>query len=257
VPKIAVVTGASSGIGAASARRLAKDGYQVVLVARREDRLSALAVEIGGWVAVVDTTDPASVAGLAAALERCDVLVNNAGGAIGVESVATSDPADWTAMFNVNVLGTLRITQALLPLMRAAETATIVVVTSTAAYGTYEGGGGYCAAKHAEHALTQTLRLELCGLPIRVVEIVPGMVKTEEFSLNRFRGDAERAAAVYTNVDRPLSADDVAECISWAVGQPEHVNIDQLVVRPIVQASQHKMHRGPLLRLEPQTYPQS
>ncbi len=242
--KVAVVTGASSGIGAATARRLAKDGYQVVLVARRADRLVALAADIGAHAVAMDITDSESVAALAASLDRCDVLVNNAGGAIGVESVAEGDPADWTAMFEVNVLGTLRVTQALLPLMSGVPAATVVVVTSTAAYGTYEGGAGYCAAKHAEHALTQTLRLELCGMPIRVVEIVPGMVHTEEFSLNRFRGDPQRAAAVYVGVDRPLTADNVAECVCWAVSMPPHVNIDQLVVRPLAQAAQHKLHRG-------------
>jgi NADP-dependent 3-hydroxy acid dehydrogenase YdfG len=246
--KTAVVTGASSGIGAATARRLVKDGYRVHLLARRIDRLQALAAEIGAEAVRVDVTDPADVAAFAASLDRCDVLVNNAGGALGAEPVATADPADWSAMFEVNVLGTLRVTQALLPLLRAASegVGTIVVLTSTAASVNYEGGAGYSAAKHAEHALTQTLRLELCGEPVRVIEIAPGMVHTDEFAVNRFRGDAGKAAAVYAGVDRPLTADDVADCIAWTVSLPAHVNIDQLVVRPLAQAAQHKVHRGPL-----------
>ncbi|MGC5011367.1 SDR family oxidoreductase [Streptosporangium sp. DT93] len=241
-----VVTGASSGIGAATARRLAKDGYDVVLAARRMDRLRKLAEEIGGRAIHLDVTDRESVAALVSQLDRCDVLVNNAGGAIGTESVATGDPADWTRNFEINVLGTLHVTQALLPLLRAAGTATIVTLTSTAAHVNYEGGGAYSAAKHAEWAMVQTLRLELAGEPIRVVEIAPGMVHTEEFALNRFRGDAGKAAAIYTGVDRPLVADDVAECVAWTVGLPPHVNIDQLIVRPLAQAAQHKVHRGPL-----------
>jgi NADP-dependent 3-hydroxy acid dehydrogenase YdfG len=242
----AVVTGASSGIGAATAVRLAKDGYSVVLVARRVDRLESLASTIRGRVIQADVTEPDDVAGLAAALESCDVLVNIAGGAIGAEPVGSADLADWERMFSVNVLGTLRVTQALLPLLRAGGGGTIVNLTSTAAYVNYEGGGGYSAAKHAEHALTETLRLELCGQPVRVIEIAPGMVRTDEFAVNRFRGDQERAAAVYAGVDRPLTAEDVAECVAFAVGLPLHVNIDQLVVRPLAQAAQHKVHRGEL-----------
>ncbi|MEU6658087.1 SDR family oxidoreductase [Streptomyces sp. NPDC046821] len=244
----AVVTGASSGIGAAAVRRLSKEGFEVVAVARRADRLHRLAEETGARPHPLDVTDGASVQRFAAGLGSCDVLVNNAGGALGADTVAETDPADWERMYSVNVLGTLRMTQALLPLLRADHGGTVVTVTSTAAFTAYEGGGGYSAAKYAEHALTETLRLELCGEPVRVVEVVPGMVRTEEFSLNRMRGDAERAAAVYEGVDHPLTADDVAECIALAVGLPQHVNVDRLVVRPLAQAAQHKLHRGPLFR---------
>ena len=243
--RVAVVTGASSGIGAATAARLAEDGYSVVLGARREERLAALAERIGGRAARLDVTDASSVREFAQTLESCDVLVNHAGGAVGAESVATAEPGDWEAMFSVNVLGTLQVTQALLPLLRDGF-GTIVNITSTAAYVNYEGGAGYSAAKHAQHALTETLRLELAGQPVRVIEIAPGMVRTDEFALNRFRGDADRAAAVYADVDRPLTAEDVAQCVSLAVGLPPHVNIDRLVVRPLAQAAQHKVHRGPL-----------
>jgi NADP-dependent 3-hydroxy acid dehydrogenase YdfG len=243
---IAVVTGSSSGIGAATARRLAADGYSVVVAARREDRLASLAAEIGGRPLRLDVTDQASVDAFAAALDGCDVLVNNAGGAIGMDPVAAGDPAGWQWMYDVNVLGTLRMTRALLPLLRAGAGGTIVNVTSTAAFVNYEGGGGYSAAKHAQHALTETLRLELAGMPVRVIEIAAGMVRTDEFAVKRFAGDAAKAAAVYADVDRPLTADDVAACIALTVGLPLHVNVDQLVVRPLAQAAQHKVHRGPL-----------
>ncbi|MER5768946.1 SDR family oxidoreductase [Streptomyces sp. NPDC001985] len=244
----AVVTGASSGIGAATVRRLVKDGFDVVAVARRADRLREVAAETGARTHVADLTDDAAVGRLAASLDSCDLLVNNAGGALGAERVPAASPDDWQRMFSVNVLGTLRVTQALLPLLRAGLGGTIVTVTSTAAHVNYEGGGGYSAAKHAEHALCETLRLELCGEPVRVIEVAPGMVRTEEFALNRLRGDAEGAAAVYEGVDRPLTAADVAECVALAVGLPQHVNIDQLVVRPLAQAAQHRLHRGPLFR---------
>lgn len=242
----AVVTGASSGIGAACARRLAKDGYRVVLAARRADRLRELADEIGGVAIPLDITDRDAVRRLAAELDACDVLVNNAGGAFGAESVEHGDPEDWSHGFAVNVLGTLHVVQALLPLLRRSPSATIVTVTSTAALVNYEGGASYCAAKHAEASLVETLRLELCGEPVRVVEIAPGMVHTDEFALTRFRGDQARADAVYADVDRPLTAQDVAECVAFAVGLPQHVNIDQLTVRPLAQAAQHKLHRGAL-----------
>ncbi|WP_157892165.1 MULTISPECIES: SDR family oxidoreductase [Frankia] len=245
----AVVTGASSGIGAATVRRLSKDGFSVVAVARRGERLRQVAEETGAQARVADITDAAAVQQLAAELDSCDVLVNNAGGAIGADSVATGSPQDWERMFSVNVLGTLQITQALLPLLRSGRGGTIVTVTSTAAFTNYEGGGGYSAAKHAEHALSETLRLELCGESVRVIEVVPGMVRTEEFSLNRLRGDAGKAAALYEGVDHPLTAADVAECVAFAVGLPQHVNIDRLVVRPLAQAAQHKLHRGPLFRV--------
>ncbi|MBB1253721.1 SDR family NAD(P)-dependent oxidoreductase [Streptomyces alkaliterrae] len=243
----AVITGASSGIGAATARRLAKDGYQVALVARRAERLAELADELGGESVVCDITDPEATQKALGRLDACDVLVNNAGGALGAESVASADAADWQSMFSVNVLGTLHVTRTLLPLLRRSPSGgTIVTVTSTAAFTNYEGGAGYSAAKHAEHALTETLRLELCGTTTRVIEIAPGMVRTDEFALNRFHGDAEKAAAVYAGVDRPLLAEDVAECVALAVGLPQHVNVDQLVVRPVAQAAQHKVHRDRL-----------
>jgi NADP-dependent 3-hydroxy acid dehydrogenase YdfG len=248
--RIAVVTGASSGIGAATARRLAADGFSVVLAARREERLVDLAKEInraGGTATPVpvDVTDDDSVAWLASAVEALpgdlSVLVNNAGGALGLDQVEDADLAGWRWMYEVNVLGTVRVTKALLPLMPGQ--ATIVVLSSTAGLVVYEGGAGYASAKHAQTAVAETLRLELCGRPIRVIEIDPGMVKTDEFALVRFDGDAERAEAVYRGVAEPLVADDIADCISWCVTRPHHVNIDRLVVRPLAQAAQHKVHR--------------
>jgi NADP-dependent 3-hydroxy acid dehydrogenase YdfG len=244
--RTAVVTGASSGIGAATARRLVKDGYEVVAAARREDRLAALAEETGVRTARLDVTDADSVRAFAATLTDLDVLVNNAGGAFGADPVATGDPADWQAMFDVNVIGTLRVTQALLPLLQAGPGGTIVNVTSTAAYVNYEGGGGYSAAKHGEHALTETLRLELAGVPVRVMEIQPGMVRTDEFALKRYRGDAGAVDRLYGDVDHPLTAEDVADCIGLVVGLPPHVNVDQMVLRPLAQAAQHKLFRGRL-----------
>ncbi|WP_405742983.1 SDR family oxidoreductase [Streptomyces sp. NBC_01525] len=242
--RIAVVTGASSGIGAATARQLADAGYRVVLTARRRDRIEELAAALPNAEAyVLDVTDRAAVDAFAASLDRCDVLVNNAGGALGADPVATGDPADWRAMYEVNVLGTLHITQALLPALTASGDGTVVVVSSTAGHGTYEGGGGYVAAKHGEHVLAETLRLELCGQPVRVIEIAPGMVKTEGFATTRFRGDTAKAAKVYEGVAEPLDADDVAATITWAVTRPPHVNIDLLVVRPRAQASNSKVHR--------------
>jgi len=237
-----VVTGASSGIGAATVRRLASDGWSVVAVARREDRLAALASQTGCQVVVADITDSGDVARLADEVGDCDALVNNAGGAFGMDTVADSSVDDWAAMYELNVLGTLRVTQALLPALRAGG-GDVVVMGSTAGFVSYEGGGGYVAAKHAEHVIAATLRLELCGQPVRVVEIAPGMVATEEFSRNRFRGDDAKAAKVYEGVDEPLTADDIADCVAWAVSRPRHVNIDLMVVRPVAQAAQHKVAR--------------
>jgi NADP-dependent 3-hydroxy acid dehydrogenase YdfG len=157
--------------------------------------------------------------------------------------VATGDPADWRAMYETNVIGTLNVTQALLPKLEASGDGVVVVVSSTAGHGTYEGGAGYVAAKHGEHVLAETLRLEIVGRPVRVVEIAPGMVRTEEFALTRFGGDTDKAAKVYEGVAEPLTADDVAETITWAVTRPSHVNIDLLVVRPRAQASNTKVHR--------------
>lgn len=241
--RTAVVTGASSGIGAATARRLAAKGFDVVAAARRRDRLDALAAETGARAVTLDVTDPASVATLAEQVGDCAVLVNNAGGAIGLEPVAEANEADWQQMYDVNVLGTLRVTKALLPAIVASGNGHVVVIGSTAGHVVYEGGAGYCAAKHALSAVAGTLRLELCGQPVRVSEIAPGMVATEEFSRTRFRGDADKAAAVYAGVRNPLLAEDIADCVAWVVTRPAHVDVDLLVVRPRAQAAQHKVHR--------------
>ncbi|MGV9342748.1 SDR family NAD(P)-dependent oxidoreductase [Streptomyces sp. NPDC003688] len=246
--RIAVVTGASSGIGAATARGLAEAGYRVVLTARRKDRIEAIAEEInaaGGAATAypLDVTDRAAVDEFASAFRTIGVLVNNAGGALGADPVATGDPEHWRTMYETNVIGTLNVTQALLPKLEASGDGVVVVVSSTAGLGTYEGGAGYVAAKHGEHVLAETLRLEIVGKPVRVVEIAPGMVKTDEFALTRFDGDAARAAKVYEGVAAPLTADDVAETITWAVTRPSHVNVDLLVLRPRAQASNTKVHR--------------
>ena len=242
----AVVTGASSGIGAATARHLAAAGYEVICAARRADRVEALAVEIGGRAVTCDVSKPDDVAALAEAVGgRLDVLVNNAGGALGLAPAAATDVADWRAMFESNVIGTLQVTQALLPALVASGAGTIVNVGSIAGRSVYEGGSGYTAAKHAVAALTETLRLELVDQPVRVTEIAPGMVRTQEFSLTRFGGDQERADAVYAGVAEPLVADDVAEAVLWMVQRPAHVNIDLLVIKPRAQAASHKVHREP------------
>ncbi|SCE75854.1 NADP-dependent 3-hydroxy acid dehydrogenase YdfG [Micromonospora viridifaciens] len=256
---VAVVTGASSGIGAATARRLAAEGFHVLAAARRTDRLAELVAEIeaaGGAATAVecDITSDESVAGLAAAAAAAPgpltLLVNNAGGARGLDPIESASVGDWQWMYDVNVLGTLRVTKALLPALEASGAGTIVIVSSTAGHVVYEGGGGYTAAKHAQTAIAGTLRLELCGRPVRVIEIDPGMVQTEEFGLVRFNGDAEKAAAVYAGVAEPLVAEDVADCIAWCATRPHHVNIDQLVVRPLAQAAQHKVHRVTVKREE-------
>ncbi|WP_405471123.1 SDR family NAD(P)-dependent oxidoreductase [Streptomyces canus] len=246
--RIAIVTGASSGIGAATARKLAAAGYRVVLTARRKDRIEALAEEINaaGHQATayqLDVTDRTAVDEFAGAFKTVGVLVNNAGGALGADPVATGDPADWRSMYETNVIGTLNLTQALLPKLDASGDGTVVVVSSTAGHGTYEGGAGYVAAKHGAHVLAETLRLEIVGRPIRVIEIAPGMVKTDEFALTRFGGDQEKAEKVYQGVAEPLTADDVADTITWAVTRPSHVNVDLLVLRPRAQASNTKVHR--------------
>ncbi len=251
---IAVITGASSGIGAATARRLATEGFHVVAAARRVDRLDTVVKEItdgGGRATAVpaDVTEAAGVEALAGAVDalggELTLLVNNAGGARGSEPVEAADLADWQWMFEVNVLGTVRVAKALLPALERSGAGTVVVLSSTAGLIVYEGGGGYAAAKHAQTAVAETLRLELNGRPIRVVEIDPGMVKTEEFALNRYGGDAAKAAEVYTGVPNPLTADDIADCIAWCATRPHHVNIDRLVVRPLAQAAQHKVYRVP------------
>lgn len=237
-----VVTGASSGIGEATARRLAAQGFSVVAAARRRDRLDALVAEIGGTAVTLDVRDPDSVAALAAAVPHCSVLVNNAGGARGLAPVAEADEEHWRWMYEVNVLGTMRVTKALLPALLAGGEGHIVSINSVAGHEVYDGGAGYTAAKHAQNALLLTLRLELLGQPVRVTEVCPGMVETE-FSLVRFDGDAERAGSVYAGLE-PLTADDVADCIAWAVSRPRHVNIDRIDVRPLAQATATRVARS-------------
>ena len=241
---IAVVTGASSGIGAATARRLAAEGFHVWCAARREDRIKELAAEIGGTAIRCDVTDEQQVAALAAAVgPRLDVLVNNAGGAFGADPVAQADADQWRRMYEVNVIGLMLVTKALLPALIASGAGVIVNVGSTAGRVAYEGGAGYTAAKHGTQVVTETLRLELFDQPVRVSEIAPGMVRTEEFATVRFDGDEEQAAAVYAGVAEPLVADDIADAIAWVVTRPPHVNVDELVIRPRAQAAQHKVHR--------------
>jgi NADP-dependent 3-hydroxy acid dehydrogenase YdfG len=244
---VAVVTGASSGIGAATARRLASEGFTVVAAARRIDRLEALATGTGAVPVQCDVTSDTDVAALADVVSGLGapltVLVNNAGGAFGADPVENADLEQWRAMYEINVVGTVRVTRALLPLLEASGAGTIVMMGSTAGFVTYEGGGGYTAAKHAEKAVADTLRLELNGRPVRVIDVSPGMVRTDEFAVKRFGGDADKAAAVYEGVAEPLVADDIADVVAFAVTRPHHVNIDRLVIRPLAQAAQHKVHR--------------
>jgi len=241
--RTAVITGASSGIGAATARALAADGFEVVLGARRLERLEALVAEIGGRAIALDVTEPGSVRELVAAVPNCDVLVNNAGGALGLEPLGEADEEKWRRMYETNVLGTMRMTRALLPRLIASGDGHIVAVTSIAAFEVYRGGAGYSAAKHGQKAVLGTLRLELLGEPVRITEVAPGMVETE-FSVVRFGGDEEAAARVYRDM-QPLRAEDVAECIRWATAQPAHVNIDEILVRPRDQATATEVHRRP------------
>ena len=242
---LAVVTGASSGIGAATAKLLAESGFEVIAAARRLDRLEKLAAANSSITAMhLDVTDQKSVDAFAAALsgKSVAVLVNNAGGAFDSAPIEKSNPETWQKTYEVNVIGSLRITKALLPNLRANGSSHIVVVTSTAGHAVYENGGSYTNAKFAELAFTQTLRLELNGEPIRITEIAPGMVMTEEFSVNRL-GSPEAAERVYEGVAQPLTAEDIAETIRWSVTLPAHVNIDSLIVRPVAQAANHKVHR--------------
>lgn len=241
----AVVTGASSGIGAATVRRLRAEGWDVIAVARRADRLEALAAETGCTAVPTDVTSDADVAALVARVEAAGgltTLVNVAGGALGLDPVESGDLADWQRMYDVNVLGTLRVTKALLPLVEASGRGDLLFVTSTAATGVYPGGAGYAAAKHAEHAMAATLRLELAGRPVRVIDVQPGAVATEEFSLVRFGGDAERAAKVYEGYT-PLTAEDVADTMVFALTRPHHVNLDTIVMRPVAQVSNTQIAR--------------
>ncbi|THG28802.1 SDR family oxidoreductase [Naasia lichenicola] len=248
-----MVTGASSGIGRATVELFRSHGWEVTGVARRADRLESLASATGADTFVADLTDPDDVAALAAHLEtldRVDVLVNNAGGARGGDRIEAGKPEDWNWMFEVNVVAVQRVTAALLPVLRrtAAEAgnADIVTITSVAGHEVYEGGAGYNAAKAGAVSLMGVLRLELAGEPLRVIEVAPGMVKTEEFALTRFDGDADRAAAVYKGVVNPLTAEDVAEVVVHAVELPGHVNLDHITIRPVAQAAQFKVIRTPL-----------
>lgn len=239
--RVAVVTGASAGIGAATARTLGAQGFHVVCAARRAEPIKALADEIGGTAIVTDVTDPDAVAALADSLSRVDVLVNNAGGARGLAPVADANVEHWRWMWESNVLGTLQVTQALLPKLIDSGDGLIVTVTSNAAVETYDNGSGYTSAKHAQAALHRTLRGELLGKPVRLTEVLPGMVKTD-FSLRRFEGDQKRADAVYNGVT-PLAAEDVAAVIGFVASRPSHVNLDQIVVRPRDQAGASRFHR--------------
>ncbi|MGY4711951.1 SDR family NAD(P)-dependent oxidoreductase [Mycolicibacterium sp. CBM1] len=239
--RVAVVTGASSGIGEATARVLAALGFHVVAVARRADRIQRLADEIGGSAVVADVTDGAAVDALAAGLSRVDVLVNNAGGAKGLEPITEANLENWRWMWETNVIGTLRVTRALLPKLIASGDGLVVTITSIAALEVYDGGGGYTSAKHAQGALHRTLRGELLGKPVRLTEIAPGAVETE-FSLVRFGGDEQRADAVYAGIT-PLVAADVAEVIGFVASRPAHVNLDQIVIRPRDQAPGGRFNR--------------
>ncbi|MFC7449375.1 SDR family NAD(P)-dependent oxidoreductase [Rhodococcus daqingensis] len=238
---VAVVTGASSGIGEATARTLAAQGYHVVVGARRIDRLEKLAQDIGGTALELDVTDEDSVDAFAAVLPRVDVLVNNAGGAKGLAPVLEADLDDWRWMWETNVLGTLRITKALLPKLIDSGDGLIVTITSVAAFEAYDNGSGYTSAKHAQAVLHRTLRGELLGKPVRLTEIAPGAVETE-FSLVRFHGDADRAKKVYEGIT-PLVAADVAEVIGFVASRPSHVNLDQIIIKPRDQASPGRFSR--------------
>jgi NADP-dependent 3-hydroxy acid dehydrogenase YdfG len=240
---VAVVTGASSGIGAATARALAKEGFVVVVGARRLDRLREVAEPIGATPLLLDVTDPGSVEAFAERVPEARVLVNNAGGAFGREPIAQADEDAWRRMWEVNFLGTVRMTKTFLPKLERSGDGHVVVVGSIAGFQPYPEGAGYTGAKHAVRAFTKTLRLELLGKPMRVSEINPGLVETE-FSLVRFEGDAERAQKVYEGLT-PLTAEDVADCIAWAVTRPSHVNVDEIVVLPRDQATATDIYRRP------------
>lgn len=244
--RVAVVTGASSGIGAATAIALANDGFDVIAVARREDRLKTLASEHKGISPfVADITSQSDVDALAAFCSNLpvEVVIHSAGGAFDGAVILDSDPEVWAKTYDINVVATVRVTKALTPIMQKNGKGHIVVISSTAGHRAYENGGSYVAAKFAETSIAHTLRLELNGQPIRITEIAPGMVKTDEFALNRFGGDVAKAAKVYEGVDAPLTADDVAESIRWSVTLPAHFNVDSMVIRPVAQAANHKVHR--------------
>lgn len=244
--KRAVVTGASSGIGAAAVRALSASGWEVIAVARRRERLEQLCSEAGATPFVGDVTIQEDVDLLVEdvlAGGGVDAVVNVAGGAFGVDSIAKGRFEDWQKMYDVNVLGTLRVIQGFLPALRANGEGTVLLLTSTAGLVAYEGGGGYVAAKHAERTIANTLRLEEAEHNVRVIEIAPGLVRTEEFSLNRLGGNKEAADKVYEGVEKPLTADDVADVIAYSLNLPHHVNLDQVVIRPVAQAAAHKLIR--------------
>ena len=240
-PQLALVTGASSGIGEATVRALAAQGFETIAAARRLERCAQLAAEAGGRALRLDVTDADSVAALAAEIDELEVLVHSAGGALGLERVAEADDDRWLEMYESNVLGVVRVTRALLPALRRGRDARIVIVGSVAGGEAYEGGGGYTAAKHGAHAIAQTLRLELLADGIRVTEVAPGLVETE-FSLVRFEGDSDKASQVYEGLE-PLTADDVAETVRFAVTRPAHVNIDYVAIKPLAQATARDVHR--------------
>jgi NADP-dependent 3-hydroxy acid dehydrogenase YdfG len=236
-----VVTGASSGIGAATVRMLARAGFETVAAARRLDRCEALAREVGGRAIPLDVADPDSVAALPEAVPEVSVVVHSAGGALGLGPVSEADEGQWLEMYETNVLGVMRVTKALLPALERSGNGHIVVIGSVAGVEVYPGGGGYTAAKHGANALSRTLRLELLGKPIRITEVAPGLVQTE-FSLVRFGGDAERAREVYRGLE-PLTADDIAEAIAFAVTRPARVNVDYIAIKPTAQATATITHR--------------
>lgn len=245
----AVITGASSGIGAATARALADNGFHVIAAARRIDKLKELASSSPNIEAIeLDVTDQASVDSLVAHLgnAKVSVLVHSAGGAFDADSVVDSDPAIWQKTFDINVVGAVRMVKALTPLFREHRKGHIVLITSTAAHRTYENGGSYAAAKFGEASLVDTLRLELNGEPIRISEIAPGMVKTEEFAKVRYKGNVDAAAKIYEGVEKPLVAEDVAEAIRWVVMLPDHFNVDSMMIKPLAQAVSHKIYRKPI-----------
>jgi NADP-dependent 3-hydroxy acid dehydrogenase YdfG len=239
--RTALVTGASSGIGAATVRSLAAAGFEVVGAARRLELVEEVARGVGGRALRLDVTDPDSVAQVAEALPEVSVLVNNAGGALGLEPVAEADEANWRGMYESNVMGVMRMTKALLPKLERSGDGHIVVLGSVAGVEVYPGGGGYTAAKHAAHAVAKTLRLELLGKPIRVSEVAPGMVETE-FSLVRFEGDEAKAEKVYEGTT-PLTAEDVADAITYVVTRPPHVDVDYVSIKPTDQATARDVHR--------------
>jgi len=240
--RVAVVTGASSGIGAAAVRRLHAEGFDVIAGARRIEKLREVTERVGATAIALDVRDRASVEAFVAQAPRCDVLVNNAGGALGLEPLAEAVEEKWRQMWETNVLGLMLVTRALLPKLIASGNGHIVNIGSIAGFEAYPGGSGYTSVKHGVRAISRTLRLELLGKPVRVTEIDPGLVETE-FSVVRFAGDEDRAAKVYEGMT-PLTGDDIADCIAWAVTRPRHVNIDEMVVRPLTQATATQVARN-------------